>query len=52
MRFGTSVPHYIKAGAVAVAVGSNPVERKVVKEGRWEVLTDSARRFIEKEERS
>ena len=38
---------FIKAGAVAVAVGSNLVNRKAVKEGRWADLTATARKFIE-----
>jgi len=38
---------FIKAGAVAVAVGSNLVSRKAVKEGRWADLTATARNFIE-----
>jgi 2-dehydro-3-deoxyphosphogluconate aldolase/(4S)-4-hydroxy-2-oxoglutarate aldolase len=36
---------FIKAGAVAVAVGSNLVDKKAVQEGRWDTLTDLARRF-------
>ncbi len=36
---------FIKAGAAAVAVGSNLVDKKAVQEGRWETLTDLARRF-------
>jgi len=38
---------FIKAGAVAIAVGSNLVDRKAVKEGRWDVLTATAKKFIE-----
>lgn len=37
---------FIKAGAVAVAVGSNLVDKKVVKEGRWDALTETARAFV------
>lgn len=37
---------FIKAGAVAVAVGSNLVDRQAVKEGRWEALTATARKFV------
>jgi 2-dehydro-3-deoxyphosphogluconate aldolase/(4S)-4-hydroxy-2-oxoglutarate aldolase len=38
---------FIKAGAVAVAVGSNLVDRKAVKDGKWDVLTATARKFVE-----
>ncbi len=37
---------FIKAGAVAVAVGSNLVDRKAVKEGRWADLTATAQKFV------
>jgi 2-dehydro-3-deoxyphosphogluconate aldolase/(4S)-4-hydroxy-2-oxoglutarate aldolase len=42
-----NTPDFIKAGAVAVAVGSNLVDRKAVKEGRWADLTATAKKFIE-----
>ena len=38
---------FIKAGAVAVAVGSNLVDRKAVKEARWDALTATAKKFVE-----
>lgn len=38
---------FIKAGAVAVAVGSNLVDKKAVKEGRWADLTATARKFVD-----
>ena len=38
---------FIKAGAVAVAVGSNLVDKKAVKEGRWEQLTATAKKFVD-----
>lgn len=38
---------FIKAGAVAVAAGSNLVDRKAVKEGRFDVLTATARKYVE-----
>ncbi len=38
---------FIKAGAVAVAAGSNLVDRKAVKEGKFEVITETARKYIE-----
>jgi 2-dehydro-3-deoxyphosphogluconate aldolase/(4S)-4-hydroxy-2-oxoglutarate aldolase len=37
---------FVKAGAVAVAVGSNLVDKKVVKEGRWADLTATAQKFV------
>lgn len=37
---------FIKAGAVAVAVGSNLVDKKAVKEGRWADLTATAQKFV------
>lgn len=37
---------FLKAGAAAVAVGSNLVDKKAVKERRWDDLTDIARRFV------
>ena len=38
---------FIKAGAVAVAVGSNLVDKKAVKEGNWDLLTTTARKYVE-----
>ena len=38
---------FIKAGACAVAVGGNLVDRKAVAEGRFDVITETARKFIE-----
>lgn len=38
---------FIKAGAVAVAVGGNLVDKKAVAEGRFEVLTQTAQQLIE-----
>lgn len=38
---------FIKAGAVAVAVGSNLVDKKAVKEGRWSDLTATAKKFVD-----
>ncbi len=42
-----STPQYIKAGAAAVAVGSELVDLKALREGRLEVITASARKFVE-----
>lgn len=36
---------FIKAGAVGIAVGSNLVDRKMVREGRWADLTALTKRF-------
>jgi 2-dehydro-3-deoxyphosphogluconate aldolase / (4S)-4-hydroxy-2-oxoglutarate aldolase len=40
-----NIADFIKAGAAAVAVGGNLVDAKLVREGRWDLLTDLARRF-------
>ena len=36
---------FIRAGASAIAVGSNLVDAKTVGEGRWDVLEERARQF-------
>ena len=38
---------FIKAGAVAIAVGGALVDRKAVQEGRFDVIAENARRFVE-----
>lgn len=38
---------FIKAGAVAVAAGSNLVDRKAVREGRFDIITETARRYVQ-----
>jgi len=38
---------FIKAGAVAVAAGSNLVNATAAKEGRFDAITDAARKYIE-----
>lgn len=38
---------FIKAGAVAVAAGSNLVDRKAVREGRFDAITETARKYVE-----
>lgn len=38
---------FIKAGAAAVGVGSNLVERRAIAEGRLEQLTENARLFVQ-----
>ncbi|MEM2094472.1 MAG: bifunctional 4-hydroxy-2-oxoglutarate aldolase/2-dehydro-3-deoxy-phosphogluconate aldolase [Candidatus Bathyarchaeia archaeon] len=42
-----NVAEFIRAGSVAVAVGSALIDRKAVEEGRLSMITDNARRFIE-----
>ncbi|MGH9448906.1 MAG: bifunctional 4-hydroxy-2-oxoglutarate aldolase/2-dehydro-3-deoxy-phosphogluconate aldolase [Terriglobia bacterium] len=42
-----TVPQYIKAGAAAVAVGSELVNLKALREGKTEVITEMARKFLE-----
>ena len=42
-----TTPEFIKAGACAVAVGGNLVDRKAVAEGRFEQITETARKFVE-----
>lgn len=42
-----STPHYIRAGAAAVAVGGELVSRKALQEGKTEVITANARKFLE-----
>jgi len=38
---------FIRAGAVAIAVGGALVDKKAVAEGRFEVITERARNFLE-----
>ena len=38
---------FIRAGACAVAVGSNLVDKTAVAAGEWHVLTDTARQYVE-----
>ncbi len=40
-----SAGDFIKAGAVAVAAGGSLIDKKAVKEGRFEVLTETAKKF-------
>ena len=42
-----ATPDYIRAGAVAVAVGGELVSRKALQEGKTDVITANARRFVE-----
>ncbi len=41
-----NVADFIKAGAVAVAVGGNLVKRKAIAEGNFAELTETARQFV------
>ena len=38
---------FIKAGAVAIAVGGALVDRRAVEEGRFDIITENARKFME-----
>jgi 2-dehydro-3-deoxyphosphogluconate aldolase / (4S)-4-hydroxy-2-oxoglutarate aldolase len=38
---------FLKAGAAAIAVGGELVDKKAVKEKRWEVITENARKFVD-----
>ena len=42
-----TTPEYIKAGAAAVAVGGELVDAKALREGRLDVITSTARKFVE-----
>ena len=37
---------FIKAGAVAVAVGTSLVDKKAVKEKKYDIITENARKFV------
>jgi len=42
-----TTPEFIKAGAAAVAVGGELVELKALREGKLDVITANARKFVE-----
>ena len=42
-----TTPEFIKAGAAAVAVGGELVNLKALKEGKFEIITETARKFLE-----
>jgi 2-dehydro-3-deoxyphosphogluconate aldolase/(4S)-4-hydroxy-2-oxoglutarate aldolase len=42
-----TTPEFIKAGAAAVAVGGELVDAKALREGRLEVITANARKYVE-----
>ncbi|MEW6510979.1 MAG: bifunctional 4-hydroxy-2-oxoglutarate aldolase/2-dehydro-3-deoxy-phosphogluconate aldolase [Bacteroidota bacterium] len=41
-----NVGEWVKAGAVAVGIGSDLLEKKAIEEGRYEVLTERAKRMV------
>lgn len=43
---------FIKAGACAIAVGSNLVDKKVVSEGKFEIITELAKKFVQEVKRA
>ncbi len=42
-----TTPEFIKAGAAAVAVGGELVDTKALKEGRLDVISSNARKYVE-----
>jgi len=42
-----NTPDFIKAGAVAVAAGTSLVDGKAVSEGKYDIITENARKFVE-----
>lgn len=42
-----NTPDFIRAGAVAVAVGASLVDKAALSEGRYDLITEKAKRFIE-----
>lgn len=42
-----NIGEFIKAGACAVAVGSNLVDKKAVSEGKFEIITNFAEKFVQ-----
>ena len=42
-----TTPEFLRAGAVAVAVGSELVNSKALKEGRLDVITENTRKFLQ-----
>jgi 2-dehydro-3-deoxyphosphogluconate aldolase/(4S)-4-hydroxy-2-oxoglutarate aldolase len=41
-----NVGEWVKAGAVAVGIGSDLLDKKAIDEGRYEVLTEKAARMV------
>jgi len=42
-----NTPDFIRAGAVAVSVGTSLVDKKAVSERRYDIITENARKFVE-----
>jgi len=42
-----NTPDFIKAGAVAVAAGTSLVDKRAVSEGKYDIITQNAKRFVE-----
>lgn len=42
-----NTPDFIRAGAVAVAVGTSLVDKTALSEGKYDLITEKAKRFIE-----
>lgn len=42
-----NTPDFIRAGAVAVAAGTSLVDKKAVSEGKYDIITENAKKFIE-----
>jgi 2-dehydro-3-deoxyphosphogluconate aldolase/(4S)-4-hydroxy-2-oxoglutarate aldolase len=42
-----NTPDFIRAGAVAVSVGTSLVDRKAVSQRRYDIITENARKFVE-----
>jgi 2-dehydro-3-deoxyphosphogluconate aldolase/(4S)-4-hydroxy-2-oxoglutarate aldolase len=38
---------FIRAGASAIAVGSNLIDKKAVASGNWDIIRDTAARYVE-----
>jgi len=43
----TNAADWLRAGAAALGVGGNILDKKAMAEGRWEVLTQNARAFVQ-----
>ncbi|MEX1139567.1 MAG: bifunctional 4-hydroxy-2-oxoglutarate aldolase/2-dehydro-3-deoxy-phosphogluconate aldolase [Bacteroidota bacterium] len=41
-----NVGEWVKAGAVAVGIGSDLLDKKAIEEGKYEILTERARRMV------
>ena len=42
-----NVAQFIKAGAVAVAVGGNIIDKRAVSLGKFDVITENSRKFLD-----